>query len=96
MDVLDYKLAPRTATAGSVLKHAKTVLDMLFSKHSPMIFKIGFTHDPIWRWTNHLYGYAHQRDKWTNMVILHQSFEPFGPAMLEAALIDQYKSRLLV
>ena len=67
----------------------------LFSKHDPMIFKIGYSHNVTWRWSNTLYGYQFDRaDKWTKMVILYESTEPFGPAMLEASLIDLYKSTL--
>ena len=92
---LQRMLPPNGATAGRALQHAKSVLMSLFSKHDPMIFKIGYSHNATWRWSNTLYGYQFDRiDKWTNMVILYESTEPFGPAMLEASLIDTYKSTL--
>ncbi len=77
-------------TAGSVFKHSLQVLQSLFSKHDPCIWKIGFTHDPYWRWTNSIYGYKRAVDRWSNMVVLYISDEPYGPAMLEAALIEKY------
>ena len=46
-------------------------------------------------WTNDLYGYKFDRDKWTAMVILYQSEESGGPSMLEASLIDIYKGILV-
>jgi len=92
---LERVLPPKGATAGRALQHAKSVLMDLFSKHDPMIFKIGYSHNVTWRWSNTLYGYQFDRaDKWTKMVILYESTEPFGPAMLEASLIDLYKSTL--
>ena len=91
MEFISYKAPQNSLTAGRVLQHSKQVLDMLFRKHAPMIFKIGFTHNPIWRWTNDIYGYAFAVERWTNMVVLYETQEPFSPAMLEAALIDLYK-----
>ena len=78
--------------AGTVLKHSLRILDSIFEQHDPCIFKIGFTHNPAWRWSNRLYGYAGDRDKWSSMTILYISNEPFGPAMLEAALINKHCS----
>ena len=91
--VIDYRLPKTGISAGGVLQHAKKVFDALSSKHSPMIYKFGFTHDPQWRWTNSLYGYIRQPDKWTSMVVLYQTSEPFSPAMLEASLIELYGGR---
>ena len=66
-----------------------------FAKHDPMIFKIGYTHNAVWRWCNNLYGYKFDKiHKWERMVILYKSNEPFGPAMLEASLIDMFQSIL--
>ena len=82
---------PKTGiSAGSVLKHSQRVMNSIFSKHDPCIFKIGFSHDPAWRWTNRIYGYKWAIDGWTNMVVFHVSNEPGSAAMLEAALIDKY------
>ncbi|CAE7293243.1 unnamed protein product [Symbiodinium necroappetens] len=68
-------------------------MEKLFRKHEPLIWKVGFTHNPSWRWGNELYGYAHARDKWAGMVVLYCSTEQLGPAMLEAALIEKFKSQ---
>ena len=95
LDFLQYMLPPPGATAGKVLHHVKSAMVSLFSKYDPMIFKIGYSHNPMWRWANNLYGYKFDKaNKWTNMVVLYESTEPFGPAMLEASLIDIYKSIL--
>lgn len=93
-EFLEFKLPPVGVSAGAVLQHAKRVLSALFKKHDPMTFKIGYTHNALWRWTNSIYGYKHARERWTNMIILYESTEPFGPAMLEAALIDFFRSSL--
>lgn len=90
---LDYKLPPLGCSAGRVLQHCKQVMQSLFSKHEPMTFKFGYTHCPEWRWSNQLYGYeTRDFNKFTNMVILFQSTECYSPGMLEAALIDLYRS----
>ena len=92
VDEIVLKLPTRALTAGKVLGHAIATMQSYFRKHEPLIFKVGWTHDPVWRWTNTLYGYAHGRDKWSEMVILYGSHEPWGPAMLEAALIEKFGS----
>ena len=89
-----FRHAPEVLSAGKIFKHVIKTIEALFAKHSPMIFKIGWTHDPVWRWSNKLYGYQWARDAWSNMVVLHVSGEPHGPAMLEASLIDKYGSTL--
>ena len=90
---IDFNLPSKPGlSAGRVLKHARRVLQSIFAKHDPCIFKIGFTHSPSWRWSNSLYGYKQAVDGWTNMMVLYISHEPFGPAMLEAALIESNTS----
>lgn len=81
----------KITTAGVVLKHANQVMDSLFERFGPMIFKFGFTQDPIKRWSNRKYGYQWERDSWQCMCIFYTSTEPWSPAMLEAALIDRYE-----
>ena len=85
---------PRCLSSGAVLKHAIKLVETYFAKFSPLIFKIGWTHDPIWRWGNSLYGYHWSKDSWTELVVLHVSHEPHGPSMLESALIEKYHSSL--
>ena len=86
------KLCDLNALAGAVLAHSICVLENLFSMQEPLTFKIGFTHNPIWRWNNDIYGYRFDRNKWTNMIIFYYAKEPYSPAMLEAALIEKYRS----
>ena len=86
------KLCHLNAVAGAILRHAISNLENLFRQEEPLIFKIGFTHNPIWRWSNETYGYKVAREKWTNMIILHYAKEPYGPAMLEASLIEKFQS----
>lgn len=95
LDFLEYRTPPVGVPAGSVLQHAKRVMTSLFTKHDPMIFKFGYTHNANWRWHNSLYGYKFARERWTGMIILYDATQPFGPAMLEAALIDAYRSTLI-
>ena len=92
--IIDFRLPPINANAGGVLRHAVQTLESLFKKHSPVIFKVGYTHDPIWRWTNRLYGYHSSRDNFANMTVLYVSDEPYSAAMLEASLIEKYCSTL--
>ena len=89
MGCIRFRLPSLNAVAGGVLRHAIKTLEELFDKHSPMIFKVGFSHDPVWRWANTLYGYHLCRDNWSDMVVLFLSDEPFSVAMLEAALIEK-------
>ena len=79
-------------SAGGVLQHALRTVDACFARHAPMTFKVGWTHDPLWRWGNPLYGYCRSRECWEKMLVLHVSHEPHGPAMLEAFLIHEYGS----
>lgn len=92
---ISFKLCDLKAAAGAILQHAIDVTLALFRKEEPLIFKFGFTHNPIWRWTNPVYGYATARERWSNMLILHYGPEPYTPAMLEAALIEKFKSNSL-
>ena len=88
---IEFRLPPPHAEAGRVLRHAIGVLETLFRQQEPLIFKIGVTHDPVWRWSNHLYGYCRDVDSWRQMVIFYGSTESAGPGMLEASLIDKYR-----
>lgn len=88
---IEYKTPKAGLSAGRILKHSKDIVDGLLAKHAPMIFKIGYTHDPQWRWGNDIYGYHKDLDRWSTMVVVFETNEPYSPAMLEAALIDIYK-----
>ena len=80
------------ASAGTILRHSIRVIEKLFTAEEPLIFKIGFSHNPVFRWQNDIYGYVKARERWSHMVIAHYSKEPFSAAMLEAALIEKYGS----
>jgi hypothetical protein len=95
LEFLDYKLPPPGVSAGRVLQHAKSVLSTLIQKEQPLIFKVGYTHNPMFRWANTLYGYqVDHHHKWSKMLVLFESTEVAGPAMLEAALIELFRSTL--
>ncbi|CAE7235723.1 unnamed protein product [Symbiodinium natans] len=85
------RLPRKSLLAGAVLQHALAVVGTYLARYEPMIYKFGWTHDPFWRWSNDLYGYQRDVDSWSEMVILHVSHEAFGPAMLEASLINQFQ-----
>ena len=85
-----FKVPSFGATAGAALHHAFQQVEVLFQKQWPMIYKFGFTHDPIWRWSNKMYGYCHARDSWSRMVLLFISKEAGAAGMMEAALIEKY------
>ncbi|CAE7484656.1 unnamed protein product [Symbiodinium sp. CCMP2592] len=88
---ITFDLPAENATSGKVLWHAIKRFENLHKKHRPMIFKIGYTHNAMWRCTNSLYGYQHDKAKWSHMKVLYVSKEPFGPSMLEAALIARFE-----
>ena len=89
---IEWRLPRFNAVAGGVLQHCSSVVEKLLETQSPMAFKIGYTHNPLWRWGNRLYGYCHEKIKWSTMILLYATDQPYGPSMLEAALIDKYKS----
>lgn len=89
---LAFKLCDLNASAGKILDHCIRALQTLFQREEPLIFKIGFTHCPLWRWQNDVYGYARSKEKWSNLLVIHYAHEPYTCAMLEAALIEKYKS----
>lgn len=91
---ISFSLPKANALAGAVLQHSINLLERTFAKHDPMIFKVGYTHNPMWRWSNSLYGYRHAVEKWSSMIVFYASSEPFSPAMLESALIEKYQGTL--
>lgn len=91
---IDFQLPRLHALSGTVVRHCSNLIEQLQASQSPMTFKIGYTHDALWRWGNSLYGYAKSKDKFSfsNMIVAYVSEEPFSASMLEAALIDKYHS----
>ena len=88
------RLPRKIGTPGVVLRHAIEVFEDLHSRRNPMSFKFGFTHDPVFRWSNDIYGYANCVQKYERMDILFVSNEATGPGFLEAALVNLYKGGL--
>ena len=86
-----YRLPSKGAVCGSVYRHFCRVVEGLISKHGPITFKTGITHDAIWRWTNRPPGYQQPSEKFSHMVVCYISNEPHSGAMPEAAPIDKYQ-----
>lgn len=82
------------ATAGAVLAHASRMFETLHSKNRPMTFKFGYTHCPYTRWENKRFGYRLSVEKYEAMHILYAAGNPFGPAFLEASLIDKFNGTM--
>ena len=92
---LDCQLPRKGSVSGSVLKHAICSLERALATQGPLVFKIGYTHCPHFRFHNPVFGYAcDPYQKWETMVAVFVSSEPTGPSFLEAALIQQYKGHL--
>ena len=91
-DHLSYQLPPTGSTAGRILQHAAGIFERLLSKHKPMTFKFGITHDAHARWHSKKYGYRYSLEKFEHLTVVYAADNPYGPSFLEAALIDRFKS----
>ena len=94
MGCIDFRLPPMSSTSGVVLVRAIGCMESMFNRHYPCIFKVGYTHNAVHRWSNSIWGYSSSRDKWSNMCVLYMSEEPFSVSMFEAALIEKYRGIL--
>ena len=93
--LIELKLPSKNSRSGQVVKHAIGVVEDALQKYSPMVFKCGFTHCPVFRFRNHKFGYALDPfQKWERMIILFASHEPIGPSFLEGCLIQKFKGTL--
>lgn len=89
---LEFQLPKKCCLTGAILRRAFACIDRALSKHGPMVFKFGFTHDPHFRFRNAKFGYSHDpHQKWQAMVLVYVSSHATGPAFLEAALIERFK-----
>ena len=90
---VSFHLPRLDALSGTVVRHCSNFLDNLIEVQGPVMFKVGFTHNPVWRWGSPIYGYTSKatKEKYSNMSVIYAAPEPYSPAMLEAALIDKYK-----
>ena len=92
---MSYSLPKPGCTAGRVLEHSIVSINRFLEKYSPMTFKLGITHDAHHRWYCPTYGYKHSKDRFDRLHVVYASSNPYSPAMLEAALIDRFKSHLV-
>ena len=79
------------ATAGQVLLHSKAVLEKLIHREKPVVFKIGYTHCPQFRFRNPKFGYAYAKEGWQHMLVIFVSHETVGPSFVEASLIQCFR-----
>ena len=86
------KLPRSEATAGRVLEHSIQAFNRLHDQNHPMTFKFGITVDASARFA---YYTKCSKDPFDYMIVLYGASNPHGPAFLEAALINHFKSFLL-
>ena len=91
---LSYNLPRVGSTAGQIIQHSQHVIESVIERKQPATFKIGYSHDPVWRFHNSLYGYAHGRDRFEHLCVVYMSHEYISCAFLEAALIQLFKGDL--
>ena len=93
---LSLKLAPKGSLAGAQLKHVYNFVENLVKRESPLVFKIGYTHDPHTRFRNKRYGYSSDSfHKWQSMVILFAGSNSTAAAYIGAATIQKFKGHLV-
>ena len=88
---IDYQLPRRQALPGEILKHIYTCIERFRSKKWPMVFKVGVTHNPVFRYENDLFGYKFERTKWDGMRVVFCSHHSTSAAFAEAATIQKFK-----
>jgi hypothetical protein len=87
---LSYSLPRLRSSAGQILQHGIRVIQKALDQKRPCTFKIGFSHNPIYRYYNEQFGYFFGKDRFEGLCVLYISHEPTGPAFLEAALIHHF------
>ena len=87
---LSYSLPRLRSSAGQILQHGIRVIQKALDQKRPCTFKIGFSHNPIYRYYNEQFGYFSGKDRFEGLCVLYISHEPTGPAFLEAALIHHF------
>ena len=87
---LSYSLPRLRSSAGQILQHGIRVIQKALDQKRPCTFKIGFSHNPIYRYYNEQFGYFSGKDRFEGLCVLYISHEPSGPAFLEAALIHHF------
>ena len=91
---LDYDLPRGHRLAGQILCHVYAAVDKILERHAPCIFKAGYTHCPIYRFYNDVFGYIHEKDRWEKMTVVYVSHEVISPSFVEAAIIQRHKGSL--
>ena len=81
-------LQQKGCNAGRILAHCRNVIQSTLSKHYPMSYKIGFTHDPCFRFHNPTFGYS--RNKCQMMIVMFVSHDPTPAAFVEASMIQLF------
>ena len=93
--IFSYKFPRPGSTAGKILEHAINQFNKILAENQPMTFKFGITHDAYYRWYNKQFGYQFSPDPFDKMHILYAAANPYGPAFLEASLIDRFGGFLI-
>ena len=88
--IIDYDLPPKASLAGTILKHVYRSIEKQRNKTWPMTFKVGVTHDPIFRYTNPLFGYTLDKPAWDGMRVVFCTHDPAAASFTEAAAIQKF------
>jgi hypothetical protein len=79
--------------AGHILRHCCEAIEQVL-RQGLTVFKIGVSVDPVFRWSNKRYGYAHDRvDPFQCMIVLARLSTAEGAGLLEASLIKAFGDR---
>lgn len=76
---------------GHVLKHCYGVVDKILQAQAPCVYKVGYTHCAYFRFHNRKFGYAHEKQRWQQMIVIYAASEPISPGFVEAAIIQRHK-----
>lgn len=93
--IMRVSLAAAQSSAGQVLQHCRRVLENHCNRLAPLMYKIGFTHDPCFRWHNRTFGYIRERCRWEGMVLMFASDDSTVAAYVEAAMIMAFMGFLV-
>lgn len=88
--LITYDLCQKGALPGRVLKHVFGAIDKYRKAARPCIFKVGLTHDPVFRFTNDKFGYIHAKPPWDGMKVVFCSYESISTSYVEAAAIQRF------
>ena len=92
---IDYSLPAKNSTSGQVLERTKKLIERVVSALSPAIYKIGFTHDPAFRWNNKTFGYQKAIEKWDGMLVMYAGSNAMVASFVEAAMIQWFLGDLM-